>query len=197
MQQITAMIVTSVVFTAFVVVAAQDAATEAPAKGKAKAKAAAKDEPGPAKADAPKRVKTDNALLGKWLEGVADAVQGQPGRWVFKVGDRTLMVMTDENADRMRIMADVGSAKDLSKEDLLKMMHANFDRALDARYAVFQGRIWSVYIHPLGDLTKAGFESGVRQVIGCVENYGKSYSSGELQFGGQQEDAEPNKDDVF
>ncbi len=31
-------------------------------------------------------------------------------------------------------------------------MQANFDTALDARYAIAKGALWSTFIHPLSDL---------------------------------------------
>jgi len=154
-------------------------------------------EPDPAPNPLPQRARTTNQVLDGWVRKVGKQVQGVPGRWVFAADDVPMLVLTDEQHDRMRVMADIGPAEQLTKDDLLKMMQANFDRALDARYAVFQGRIWSVFIHPLGSVTEPQFLSAVRQVHGCVKNYGTTYSSGDMQFGGQADDEAPDKDEVF
>lgn len=52
----------------------------------------------------------------------------------------------------MRIIMPIGDADEIDKESLLRMMQANFDSALDARYAIAQGSLWGVFIHPLGSL---------------------------------------------
>jgi len=39
-------------------------------------------------------------------------------------------------------------------------MQANFDSALDARYAIAKGKLWSAFIHPLSELNEEQFFSG-------------------------------------
>ncbi len=96
-----------------------------------------------------------------------------------------MLVMTDEQANRMRIMMpiktfDPGNAEDL--KTALIALHANYDRALDARYAVSEGILWSAFIHPLGSLTEDDLDSAIEQVRTLRKNTGTSYSSGALQF---------------
>ena len=62
--------------------------------------------------------------------------------------NHVVLVITDERADRMRIITEVAQADKLSQKMLFRMMQANFDAALDARYAVAHGRLWSAFIHP-------------------------------------------------
>ena len=64
------------------------------------------------------------------------------------------------------------------------MMQANFDSALDARYAVAKGVLWSAYLHPLSTLKADDFVSGLAQVVNLAATYGSTYSSGALTFGG-------------
>ena len=64
------------------------------------------------------------------------------------------------------------------------MMQANFDTALDARYAVAQGRVWGIFIHPLGALERAEFLSGLAQTVNLARTYGTLYSGGAQVFGG-------------
>ena len=104
-----------------------------------------------------------------------------------------LMVITDENANRMRIMMPIQPFDPEKAEDLqtaLIALHANYDRALDARYAISDGFLWSAFIHPLGSLTEEDLDSALRQVQTLRKNTGTTYSSGALIFGGGQGQAE-------
>ena len=104
--------------------------------------------------------------------------------WQLKVGETAVLVVTDEAADRMRAMSPVRNADELSPEDLTRMMQANFDSALDARYAIAQGILWATFIHPLSPLEKNEFISGLGQTVNLAQSYGTLYSGGGLQFGG-------------
>ncbi|MEM8850217.1 MAG: hypothetical protein AAGE03_09300 [Pseudomonadota bacterium] len=99
------------------------------------------------------------------------------------VEDVPLLVITDPFADRMRAMVPIRSVDGLTEGDLLRMMQANFDSALDARYAVAEGRLWAVFIHPLSPLRDDQLISGVGQVVNTALSYGTLYSSGAGQFG--------------
>ena len=44
-------------------------------------------------------------------------------------------------------------------------MVANFDTAMDARYAIAQGGLWSTVLHPFAALTDDEFLSGFTQAI--------------------------------
>ena len=83
-------------------------------------------------------------------------------------------------------MTPVVEESALSSEDLRALLAANFDRALDARYAVARGYLWSVFLHPLTTLTDAQFLDGVEQVVNLAQNYGTSYTSSDLVFQGGQ-----------
>ncbi|MFC6759134.1 hypothetical protein ACFQFQ_05910 [Sulfitobacter porphyrae] len=60
----------------------------------------------------------------------------------FTLEDIPVIVITDVRADRMRAMVPIASVEGLTQADLLRLMQANFDAALDARYAVAHGRLW-------------------------------------------------------
>ncbi|MEM8738614.1 MAG: hypothetical protein AAGG38_09075 [Planctomycetota bacterium] len=136
----------------------------------------------------------DRATLSGWIEEVSDARAGNEGDgWRFTVGQRPVVVLTDPTAERMRIISPIAPAADLDPEVLTIMMRANFDRALDARYAVHADTLWSAYIHPLGPLTEGQFKDAVRQVVTLAENFGTTYSSSDKVFGGNgnADDAPP------
>jgi hypothetical protein len=104
--------------------------------------------------------------------------------WRLKVGDSFVAVIADPVAERMRIMMPIAPASSVDEEKLRRLMQANFDSALDARYAVANDLVWGVFIHKLSTLGKDDFLSGLAQTITVVGNYGSSYSSGALVFGG-------------
>lgn len=101
----------------------------------------------------------------------------------FTVQDIPVVVVTDPRADRMRAMVPIRSADGVSDDEMRRMMQANFDTALDARYAIAKGRLWSVYIHPLSPLDKDEFLAGIGQVVNLATTYGSTYNSGLLTFG--------------
>lgn len=102
----------------------------------------------------------------------------------FTIDDIPLVVVADPGANRMRAMVPIRSADGLAADELMRLMQANFDTALDARYAVAQGRLWGVFIHPLSSLEKDQLLSAFIQTINVARTYGQSYSGGALTFGG-------------
>lgn len=102
----------------------------------------------------------------------------------FTLEDIPVIVIADPRADRMRAMVPIASAAGLTPEDMMRMMQANFDAALDARYAVAHGRLWGVFIHPLSPLEKDQFLSGLVQTITVARTYGTAYTGGGAIFGG-------------
>lgn len=126
----------------------------------------------------------DNARLGALIERLDPEAQGRPGYWQLNIRDRAVVVITDERADRMRILSGVARAEGIPPELLYRLMQANFDTALDARYAIAQEVVWTAFIHPLGSLDDALFVSGLAQVVTLAETFGTTFSSGGMTFGG-------------
>lgn len=128
----------------------------------------------------------NNTRLETILKSAATIQEGSPGYWQLIYKGRILLVITDESADRMRMITPVIEAKELGEEDLKKVMEANFHSALDARYALYNDFLWSVYIHPLGNLSEAQFRDAMDQVSQLADTYGGSFSSTAVIFGGQE-----------
>ncbi|MEM8946618.1 MAG: hypothetical protein AAGD11_15705 [Planctomycetota bacterium] len=112
-----------------------------------------------------------------------------------------MLVMTDERADRMRLMIPIRRFDAQKMEDLqlaLIALHANYDRALDARYATHDGLLWSAFIHPLSSLTPNDLSSAIEQVRSLRDNTGTTYSSSQFIFapkvGGEGEGDAPSDD---
>ncbi|HHO69081.1 MAG TPA: hypothetical protein ENK12_08625 [Gammaproteobacteria bacterium] len=125
-----------------------------------------------------------NETLDGLIRRLGEAVEGGAGVWRFRIEGRPVTVITDEKADRMRILVPVAEVASLPEGRLQRLMQANFDSALDARYAVAKGFLWSAFIHPLGALSDHEFLSGLGQTVNLAITYGSSYSSGALVFGG-------------
>ena len=126
----------------------------------------------------------DNSQLTKLIQEQADEMlEEQSGFWKFIRGDRVIIVVTDESHNRMRIITPVVAVTDLDDSDWPAIMSANFDRALDARYAINGDYLWSAFIHPLAELKDNQFVDALQQVVTLANNFGTTFSSGNLYFG--------------
>lgn len=124
------------------------------------------------------------ARLASIIEALDPEAQQRGPTIEFTIQDIPVIVIADPVADRMRAMVPIRSAADLEQAELMRLMQANFDSALDARYAVAQGRLWGVFIHPLSPLEREQLISGLAQTVNVALTYGQSYSGGASLFGG-------------
>ncbi len=122
--------------------------------------------------------------LGEIIRTIDPNAEAAPNGYELVVGERPVTVVFDENADRMRILTPIAPAGPAGEALLLRMLQANFDAVLDARYAIAQDIIWSVYIHPLSPLTDEQALSGLAQTVTAADTFGASFTSGALVFGG-------------
>jgi hypothetical protein len=125
-----------------------------------------------------------NARLEELIRRLDPQAEGRPGFWRLKVENREVLVITDEKADRMRIVTPVAKSDTLDAKLVYRLLQANFDTALDARYAIARDTLWSAFIRPLGSLRDAEFIAGLGQVVNLALTYGTTYSSGLLVFRG-------------
>ncbi|MEM9881080.1 MAG: hypothetical protein AAF862_17575 [Pseudomonadota bacterium] len=79
--------------------------------------------------------------LAQLIEKVApEAQRNAVGNvWAFTLEQRSITVVTDTNANRMRIVTPIAPLSVLTPELSKRMLQANFDTALDARYAIARG----------------------------------------------------------
>ena len=124
----------------------------------------------------------DNVRLEERMRQEARVLDGRAGFWRIEYDSQEMFVITDESHDRLRIMTPVVEEHELDEHELRTLLSANFDRALDARYALGDGYLWSVFVHPLHDLTDELFSAGLRQVARLADTFGASYSSSDLIF---------------
>lgn len=133
--------------------------------------------------------KMSGAQLGKIIAKIDKASSRDGNSVSFTVKERNLIMVFDENADRMRIMTPVVAAGAVSEDVYKRMLQANYDAVLDPRYAIANDLIWSVFIHPLSSLTEEDFVSGIVQTVTAAETFGTAYSSGAFVFGGGDSNA--------
>lgn len=139
---------------------------------------------------------TDLAALDRFIREYTDEVEGGQGQWAFAVAGVPVMVLADQAADRMRLMTPVAEVAGFEDDEFHRLLIANYDRALDARYAINEGILWSAFIHPMGSLSHAQFDDGLEQVIRLANNFGTTYASTDMLFvpGGLDPDAQPEEE---
>ncbi|MCC6653167.1 MAG: type III secretion system chaperone [Candidatus Eisenbacteria bacterium] len=120
--------------------------------------------------------------MGKLLESYLQDFEGQPGFWRGNRHEVPVFIFSDDEHDRMRIMAPIGVVEELDADLLHVLLQANYDRALDARYAMRGNELWSVVVHPLATLATDDLPSLFDQVVTLVKNTGSTFASTELVF---------------
>ena len=123
------------------------------------------------------------SAIGKLLDSYLTELEGEDGFWRGMREEVQIFVLSDDSHDRMRIMAPIGELKDLEAGVLQMLLEANYDRALDAKYALRGKEVWSVSVHPLATLAPDDFASFLDQVVRLVKNTGSTYASSDLVFG--------------
>jgi len=134
-----------------------------------------------------------NEKMGTILESVADSIQGNNGQWQFKIKDVFFMCVTDTNHNRMRIISPITEAKQLDEKLKSAALVANFHSALDVKYAIADDVLWSVFIHPLKELSEAQVRNAVKQVYAANITFGTTFSSTDLVFPGGSQKKEQKK----
>ncbi|RNC87343.1 MAG: hypothetical protein ED556_07090 [Winogradskyella sp.] len=123
--------------------------------------------------------------LGSILKESADKIEGENGRWQFQINETVFVVLTDANNNRMRIISPIAETISLEKHMLEKALIANFHSALDVKYAISEGVIWSAFVHPLKELSEEQVKDAISQVYYANVNFGTTYASTSLIFPGK------------
>ena len=112
--------------------------------------------------------------LGNILISVSDSIQGENGRWQFKVKNIIFICITDTKHNRMRIISPITEADRLDEKLKSAALVANFHSALDVKYAIAEDVLWSVFIHPLKELSEKQVKDAVQQVYSANVTFGTS-----------------------
>ncbi len=116
-----------------------------------------------------------------------ELLEQKKGYVVFEYKKTKMALISDVKHDRMRIVAPITDYSEVTEEQKDKIMVSNFHRALDARYAVSNGVLYSAFIHPMSPLTRKELKDALNQVSTLALTFGSSYSSGSLSFGGESQ----------
>lgn len=137
---------------------------------------------------APQQAEVEGPMTLSRLAAILSAIDEnatvEPRGITLSIASIPVTVLVDPRANRMRVLVPISSASSLSEDDLLRLMQANFDTALDARYAIANDRLWSTFIHPLAELETDQLISGLAQTVTLAQTYGDTYTSGAIMFGG-------------
>jgi hypothetical protein len=128
----------------------------------------------------------NNEKLNEIFISLSDTIQGDNGRWQFVVNDVVFVCLTDVEHNRMRIISPITESNKLDEDQKTLSLLANFHTALDVKYALSDDVLWSVFIHPLKELTTEQVENAISQVYYANLNFGTSYSSTDLVFPGKE-----------
>ncbi len=134
----------------------------------------------------------NNQLLSEIIHKHADTINGETGNWKFIHQNVLMICVTDEQNNRMRIISPITESKNLDEDLLLDTLTANFHSALDVKYAISNGILWSAYVHPLKELTPEQAEDAISQVYYAAKTFGTTFSSTKLIFGGKSINAQEN-----
>ena len=147
------------------------------------ATACASTPPAPAPTSTLEQWGMDIDRLEQILRQAAPDLAGERGFWDLSIDGVPMKCIGDPHHDRMRIVAPIGRVSELSAGQLERAMAANYNTALDARYATSHGWVVAAFIHPLSPLTDVQVRSALIQVKNLALSFGTTYSSGILNFG--------------
>lgn len=133
--------------------------------------------------------------LKELIVQVSDTLQESGNTIQFLYKERMLICIYDENANRMRIITPIVEREQLNEDQLLNALVANYHSALDVKYALSDEIIWSVFTHPLKELSEHQVLDAIDQVWAAAKTFGTTYSSTRLVFPGntKKQKAPPKK----
>ena len=116
------------------------------------------------------------------ISSESDTILKTNNTWKFTYKERLMMCIADEKANRMRIISPIARKEQLNEELLLNSLIANFHTALDVKYAISEDILWSVFTHPLKELSEHQIRDAISQVYLANLTFGTYYSSTNLTF---------------
>ena len=108
-----------------------------------------------------------------------DAIMGPPGAIQSRVDGINVYMISHPPTDRMRIIAPIVMVENINPRVLKVLLRANFDKTRDARYAISDGIVYAVFLHPISLLSSDQIESALAQVLNLARTFGTTFSSGE------------------
>lgn len=109
-------------------------------------------------------------------------IQGSVAEFLFD--NEPIICISDVPNDRMQFLTPIIKEDELNEALMRVLLSANFHSTLDARYVLGKGVVYAQFCHPLGSLDEDLLRSALTQVANLRKNFGDSFSSGVLVFGG-------------
>ena len=122
--------------------------------------------------------------LEKLIEKTADSISQHDDKdhWYFTKENCLLICVTDSSMNRMRVLSPIVEVSKLEPKYFKRSLRANFHSVLDVKYAISDGYMWSIYIHPLKELSDEQFLNAVSQVVEANKTFGTTFKSSSLHF---------------
>ena len=127
----------------------------------------------------------------------ADSIEKNGNSWNFSFKERVFICVADKNANRMRIISPIAKREQLNEELILNALVANFHTALDVKYAISDEILWSVFTHPLKELSEHQVKDAISQVYYANITFGTIFSSTNLTFPGNKKKKKLQKKSNF
>lgn len=124
--------------------------------------------------------------LGEIFEKASDSIVSQKPQWRFIIKEIPFIAIADSTHNRMRIISPIADSNRLTEELKEASLMANFHTALDVKYAISDNVLWSVFIHPLKELSEDQVFDAISQVFYAHANFGTTFSSTSLVFPGNK-----------
>ncbi len=131
--------------------------------------------------------------LGEIFEKASDSIVSQKPQWRFIIKEIPFIAIADSTHNRMRIISPIADSNRLTEELKEASLMANFHTALDVKYAISDNVLWSVFIHPLKELSEDQVFDAISQVFYAHANFGTTFSSTSLVFPGNKAKKKPKK----
>ena len=111
-----------------------------------------------------------------------EVIEREKGYILFKYLGTKMELYSDEDYNRMRIIAPITEYSSLAPKIKDSLMDSNFHLALDARYGVSDDILFAAFLHPLSSLNTQDLQSALNQVYNLSASFGKTYRSAQLEF---------------
>lgn len=135
----------------------------------------------------------DVSVLQGILTSLGCVLKEKPGGWDADLEDEGVMFScrVDAYANRMRFMVPIVNLARAERQNLPpaaelmeRCLKANFHSALDAKYAVQGGVLFSLFMHPLTTLTPEFVKDAFWQTVNLAKNTGDTFASAHLVYRG-------------
>ena len=111
------------------------------------------------------------------LKEVSAESEHEPGMSTIHFGERWILILTNEELNRLRILTPIQERATIGAEEMERMLVANFSTALDAKYSFYDQYVVSTYSHPMDSLSEDQLVDALEQVVMLARTFGTTYSS--------------------